>query len=212
VQTTLAAGPWFAPFAVDPAGGFATIDPGGAWTQPLILAAADAARQLGRERLIIAGWPGSWSKQTPVEWSRSAGLPITVTDSLIAVQPADAVFHLGEPAVAAAYLRQLRQVQPQVPLLLGPQGEDPVLVEHGERFTAVFWQSWVDEAYPGWAANHQPATPLAYGVYRAIQTAGAITGAPVPPALPWQVQWFCLTEDGTSYPYRLGSQAACLPN
>jgi hypothetical protein len=200
VQPIFAATPWVVPFAVDPAGGFVGGAAGADWLHPLILAAAEMALTLQCDRLLIIGWPPAWRADLLAEWSTA--VPVVTTNTLATIEPADAVLHLGAPAMAAADLAELRTIAPAVPFLLGPQGEDPVFTEQSSMLDQVFWLGWIDSAYEAWAATHQPSTPLAYGVYRATAEAvAAAIDAPPPTNDPWQAQWFAFDAQGQPVPF-----------
>jgi hypothetical protein len=200
VQTAFDATIWVVPFAVNPVGGFMTGAAGAEWLRPLIVAAAEMSLALEGERLLIIGWPPAWSADPLIEWSTA--VPVVVTDALTGVAPADAVLHLGTPAVAAADLAQLRTVAPDVPFLLGPSGDDPIFAEHSATLDRVFWLGWSDAGYGAWAATHQPSTPLAYGVYRAtLETVAAAMNTTPPAAHPWQAQWFVFDTQGQPVPF-----------
>ena len=56
-------------------------------------------------------------------------MPVRLDDEPSGVDDDEAVFWMGSAEDGAAYLAQLRELQPEAIFVLGPQGEDPVFVE-----------------------------------------------------------------------------------
>jgi branched-chain amino acid transport system substrate-binding protein len=189
---------WLTPLVIDPAGGFADPRTPANWATSLVAVVAEAARDQGSKRLLLAGWP-PLPGMPPAPWPEGMGLPVAPGDDPNAVLPTDSVLHLGNPDQAATYLNVLRTLQPAVPYYLGPQGEDPVFAERAQIGGPVFWVTWVDTAYDAWAAQYQPATPASYRTYRATQQALVQLYQAVPyPAPRWEPRLFAVMEDGTS--------------
>jgi branched-chain amino acid transport system substrate-binding protein len=184
---------WLAPFAVN-ANGFADPDIPKIWLEPLVMAVAEAAQRQGCTQLVLAGWPDPL-----VAGSKDfkSLLPVVQDENPAAVQRTEAVLYLGDPDQAAIYLRGLRTQQPDAPFFLGPQGEDPVFAEHAQISGPVYWVTWLDEGYDGWAAQRESASPAAYRVYRATQQILAqIAGKESPPSAGWKPRFFVMDEHG----------------
>jgi hypothetical protein len=131
-----------------------------------------------------------------------AGLPVRLLDDPVAVADGEAVFWLGSAADGAAYLRQLRQAQPQAILVLGPVGEDPVFAERAGDLNFVYWTAWLDAGYTDWITNHAAASPNAYLIYRATLSAlAAATGVTLETSpASWSVQVFRFDAQGAWSP------------
>jgi hypothetical protein len=196
-----AAATWFLPFAAEPDGGFAALAAVD-WSVQLVAAVAAAAPAQGGERLVLAGRTPGWPAFSAERWAEVAGLPVLVSDDPAAVTARDAVFWLGSPDAAAAYVQALFAVHPEIPFWMGPQGGDPVFLERSRIGRPVYWATWLDAGYPAWAEAHPDlATPSAYQVYRATLAAIArVTGRDVFSPLPWQVSLFQLDPDGSLHP------------
>ncbi len=200
---------WIAPYAVDPAGGFADPAEATAWADELVAAVASAVRQQEAERLVLAGWTPGWPGHTGDEWTQVAGMPVALSDDPAAVQANDAALWLGDPAGGARYLVDLRQRRPDVPFWLGPQGGDPVFAErtNGETpgpLREVYWATWAPVSYN---APNFPDTPDAQLVYLAVRAAlDQLVGAPAADnmSLPtlrmpqWRIRFFSFDDDGVS--------------
>ncbi len=143
---TTAGIPWFLPY--DPFGRSAAAT--GAepqWATGLVRAVANAVQGQGATALVLAGSAVGWPTLSAADWSRIAGLPVRFAAAPETVGANDAVFWLGSPADAAAYLTTLRTHQREVPFWLGPQGSDPVFTEHAPTFDRVYWVIWTDARY-----------------------------------------------------------------
>jgi hypothetical protein len=195
-QAVLAEAPllWLAPFAVDADGSFAPVNEPERWVQPWLAAVAQTARQQGYNRLVVAGWPPVWS-HLALASDPSQPAFLLLSDDPATVQPGDAVFHVGDAALVVSYLHALRQHQPNAPLYLGPQGEDPVLTEQSENIHQVYWMTWLDDGYEAWTAQYGVESPLRYLVYRATCT--AIQNAHCEsPTDSLRIQWYAYDETG----------------
>jgi branched-chain amino acid transport system substrate-binding protein len=174
--------PWFTPHALA----------GEQWAEGLAAAAGTLAVQEGARGLVLAGWTEGWPALDADAWSQAAGLPVRLLDDPGGVRGDEAVFWLGSAEEGAAYLAQLRRVQPQVPFVLGPAGEDPVFAERAEGFQHTYWTTWTDADYNAWAARHANDSPNAYLVYRAtlaaLTAATGVTQNAAPAS--WSVQMF----------------------
>lgn len=193
IQEVLAKSPvlWLAPFAIDANGSFAPVNQPERWVQPWLGAMAQAARQQGYSRLVVAGWPAVWSQPA---FESAAGF-IVLSDDPAIVQPGDAVLHAGDAATVAGYLHALRARQPNVPLYLGFQGEDPVFKEHSQITDEVYWMVWLDDSYEAWTAEHGIESPLRYLVYRATITAIQVANGESP-AGGLRIHWYAFDENG----------------
>jgi hypothetical protein len=154
--------------------------------------------------LALAGWTEGWPPLDATAWSQAAGLPVRLLDNPGGIRNAEAVFWLGSAEEGAAYLAQLRRMQPQAPFILGPAGEDPVFAERilgmqtgtsalpGEGLQHTYWTTWTDASYNAWANRHANDSPNAYLVYRttlaALAAATGVTKDPLPAS--WFVQMF----------------------
>jgi branched-chain amino acid transport system substrate-binding protein len=185
---------WLAPFAVDANGSFAPVNQPEQWVQPWLGALAQAARQGGYNRLVVAGWPAVWSQ---LALASDPGHPsfIVLNDDPAAVQPGDAVFHAGDAATVARYLAALRANQPDTPLYLGLQGEDPVLREHSEIIHEVYWMAWLDDGYDAWQAQFGVESPLRYLVHQASMTAIQLANGESPTG-GMRIHWYAYDEEG----------------
>ena len=189
--------PWFVPFAVEPAGGFAMPGQVGEWMTPLLEKASQAAQRAGCRRLVIAGWPATWPTESLTAIGARTGLTVAQVDDAAQVQVDDAVLHLGEADAAAIFANHLPDTGRRPPFFLGLQGDDPVFAEHSQSVEGIAWLAWVDDAYPAWASGQEVASPSVYQVYRAAATAMAmITGRPQADPSPWQLQWFVYDSTG----------------
>lgn len=195
-QPVLAEAPplWLAPFAIDANGSFAPVNQPDQWVQPWLGAIAQTARQQGYNRLVVAGWPALWS-QLALASDPSHPSFIVLSDDPATVQPGDAVFHAGDAATVANYLHRLRAHQPNVPLYLGLQGEDPVLLEHSEIIHGVYWMTWLDDGYEAWTTQYGVESPLRYLVYRATTRAIQVANGESPTDS-LRIQWYVYAENG----------------
>jgi len=197
--------PWFAPYAIDPDGGFADPRTDDRWARGLAAAVGAAVQQQGATALVLAGDAQGWPAWDAATWSAIAGLPVRRLAGDIgaekALSAADAIFWLGAADDAAAFLNTLPAELSQLPFWLGPAGDDPILTEHVKIDRKLYWLAWSNLLYNDWAATHSPATPSAYLVYQATRTAiEAVTGAAATPATPWHVVLFEV-ENGVSRVY-----------
>ncbi len=179
-------GPWLVPLAPsdDPA---LTLFPPAAWDL-VLLAVAEQASHQGADRLLLVGWPAAWVPLLEQTGAAASPLPVMAEDDPMAVQAHDAIFYGGKPAAAASYLQAVRQTQKAVPFFLGPVVDSSVFLAHSTDLQAAYAVSWHDAGYTSWAAEHQSASPLAYWVYRATQTAIAeIIETPVAVEDTWSI-------------------------
>lgn len=201
VSDTLAAGsiPWFAPYAVNPAGGFADPRTAEEWAAGLAAAVGAAVRTQGATALVLAGDAQGWPAWDDAAWSRIAGLPVRRLGADPAADPAavtaltadDAIFWLGAAEEAARFLTALPPARTDIPFWLGPAGGDPILAEHAQIVSKLYWLAWSNVHYNAWAATHTPSTPSAFLVYQATRAAiEAVTGAATTEAIPWHVVLF----------------------
>lgn len=207
VSDTLGAAslPWFAPYAVDPDGGFADPRTDDRWARGLAAAVGAAVQRQGATALVLAGDAQGWPTWDAATWSAIAGLPVRRlsgdVDAEKALVDTDAVFWLGAADAAAAFLNTLPAELAQLSFWLGPVGGDPILTEHVKIDRKLYWLTWSSLPYNDWAATHSPATPYAYLVYQATRTAiEAVTGAATTTATPWEVVLFEV-ENGVSRVY-----------
>lgn len=207
VSDTLAAAalPWFAPYAVNPEGGFADPRSDDRWARGLTAAVGAAVRRQGATALVLAGDAQGWPTWDAATWSAIAGLPVrrlTGADSATKTLSAgDAIFWLGDADAAAAFLNALPTELAEVPFWLGPAGGDPILTEHAKIDRKLYWLTWSSLPYNDWAATHSPSTPFAYLVYQATRAAiEAVTGAAATTAPSWRVVLFEV-ENGVSHVY-----------
>lgn len=195
--------PWLIPFGLDAA----TQEPHQAmeqWLAALLRSALTLAQTQGATRLVVVGLPPAWAGLARLPVSSPGMLPVLYQpagqDDLSPIRPTDAILHLGEPAVVAAYLRRLRADHADIPLLVGVQGDDPVFGEQSETIHAVYWAAWVDDGYDAWAATQARASPLAYQVYVATQMAiAALANQPPPAVTPWAIRWHI--SEQSQHPY-----------
>jgi branched-chain amino acid transport system substrate-binding protein len=203
---------WAAPYAVEPDGEFAGPATADGWANELLVAVAEAAARQGAQRLALAGWTPGWPRYPAHEWERRLGLPALLLEdadsggldaAAAQVTATDAVIWLGAPDTGAAFLRAVRQTQPDAPFwLVGLQGGDPVFAERAGGIRQVFWAVWSDGGYHAWSATHAQATPNAYLTYRAAASALAhLTGAPTAVESRWEVLLFRLAVDGAPQPW-----------
>lgn len=189
IQSLLAAKQvaWWLPFAVTPADGFVVPTQQQEWAEPLLAAAAEKAVALGCQRLLLAGWTPGWPTVTAAQQTAFA-IPVLLSEQVTAVVATDAVFWLGPPEAGAAYLTSLRAAHPNVPLLLGPQADDPIFAEYTQISGPVYLLFWIDDGYAQWRQqNAQP--PTAYLTYRATQQAiGQLLGQPTPQPSAWRIE------------------------
>lgn len=162
------------------------------WAQGLVSAAATLAQREEAGGLVLAGWTPGWPTLDAGAWSELAGLPVRLSDDPTDVGDDEAVFWLGSPDAAAAYLARLRRVQPGSLFVLGTGGEDPVFAERAGNLDRVYWTIWVDGGYNRWTASHDNPSPTAYLIYRTTLAAlAAATGAPPPSGqAAWSVHLF----------------------
>lgn len=203
---------WFAPYAVDPAGGFTTDPEATDWALELVGSVAQAVQAQGGSALVLAGWTPGWPPPSAQVWTEQSALPIRFSDEARTVVPGESVFWMGTPAQGARYLADLRRTSSQAPFWLGPQGGDPVFVERvlaaplfmeqEEALGPVYWATWMDEQYAQWAIHYPSPTPAAYRVYRATQAAIATAlGRSLPAEVSWHVYFFRLSATGEFLPF-----------
>lgn len=179
-------GSWLVPLTISNQTAMTSL-PQATWDLLLATVAEEASRQ-GAERLLLAGWPAAWEPLLIQTGAEADALPVVVGDDPALVQANDAIFYGGEPAAAALYLQTVRQTQRDVPFFVGPGTESSVFAAHSTALHAVYVVSWQDAGYTAWAAEHQPASPLAYWVYRATQAAIAeIAEVPLVTESTWAV-------------------------
>lgn len=190
---------WLAPGVLTSAG-FTSPPATAAALSEFIAGIAPLLHQQGVQRLALAGWPASPSLMATLK----APIPLAAVEQTAEVQARDAVLWLGDAVAGAAFLTQLRQVQPQVPFWLGLQGEDPVFAAFTPIRSQVYWASWANSGYDEWAKTHSPSTLTAYQVYLATQQAIArLADSTLEPQNPWVVRCFSLTSNGASQPLAL---------
>lgn len=191
---------WITPHAVALDGGFAAPD-SEAWAEGLVAAVAGAARAQGAQRLLLAGLHEDWPARSADSWTDVAGMPVAVTDDPAAITASDAVFWVGaaEPAAESLHALRMREVTP--PFWLGSAGGDPVFAERAPDTQNVYWATWSRLDYNEWADGRSVATPFAFMVYQATQSAIArTTGEFAASTTPWHVAYFTFNEAGTSIP------------
>lgn len=190
---------WWLPFAVTPAEGFVVPVQQPAWAEPLLAAAAEEAAVLGCQRLIVAGWTPGWPTVT-AEQQTAFAIPVLLNEQVSAVAATDAVFWLGPPETGAAYLTSLRAAHPDVPLLLGPQADDPIFAEYTQISGPVYLLFWIDDGYAQWRQQNA-LPPTAYLTYRATQQAiGQLLGQPAPQPPAWRIEIMPLRKEEAPYP------------
>lgn len=199
--------------AVEPIGANASISwytpydiVGQEWASGLVRAAADLAREQGAKGLVLAGRTLGWPHLDTQQWAEVAGMPVRFDDEAGGVDDGEAVFWMGSAEDGAAYLAQLRDLQPAAIFVLGPQGEDPVFVERvrgsDKSLDSVYWTIWTDRGYTEWTASHSIHSPNAYLVYRAAVAAlqaATIHSQNAPPSS-WVVQLFRYDDQGNWSP------------
>lgn len=190
-------------------------------TAPASPAAAEfvvaLAQATGAESLALAGLGAGWPEQSAQQWSETIGRPVLLTDDPQAAATAGAVLWLGEAEDGAAFVAELRELAPALPVWATSIGGDAVfarlllarLRQDDLPLGPVYWglllpgdtQSDAQASFAQWAQTRAPATPTAYAVYRAAQSALrqlADPSARVPaPAL----AIFQLQPDGSSQPF-----------
>ncbi|MEZ4674285.1 MAG: hypothetical protein R2932_08595 [Caldilineaceae bacterium] len=204
---TTATIPWFLPMAIDPALGMAPATGSPAWAFSLVRHVATVAKAQGQQRLVLVGdalgWPDPANLVTvasPIPivdstgWQGVAGQGITADDAL---------FWLGRVESGASYVEALRQVYPDVPIWLGPQGGDVLFTELTSQRRQIYWVTWLDDGYQLWAeqiaTTAHPSSLAAYLAYRATEVASAlIINHQVPVESSWHPQVFMLQDDGSS--------------
>ena len=197
--------PWFTPYAISPPGGFADARTDEAWAAGLAAAVGAAAQAQGATALVLAGDAQGWPAWDDAAWSKHAGLPVRTlrTDpaALATLTPNDAIFWLGAADEAAAFLTTLPPALAGMRFWLGPAGGDPILAEHTQIVSKLYWLTWSNVHYNAWAATHTPSTPSAFLVYQATRAAiEAVTGAAATEVAPWHVVLFEV-ENGVSRVY-----------
>ena len=204
--------PWIAPYAVDPAGGFADPAVSDAWATGLVAAAGSAARGQGAQVLVLAGDDTGWPALSSEEWTTVAGMPAVRlagnVGDLAALAGDEAIFWLGAPDAAADFINLLRPVYPDMPVWIGLGGSDPVLTERANIDRKLYWLAWSNSLYNGWAAQHTSPTPEAFLVYQATQAAIDIARGAATSTVPWHVELFEYGPDGVSRPFIPGQAGA----
>jgi branched-chain amino acid transport system substrate-binding protein len=197
---------WIAPYAVNPAGGFADPLADDGWAAGLAAAVGAAVKQQGATALVLAGDAQGWPAWDAATWSQVAGLPVrrlaSDADAVNTLSTQDAIFWLGAADAAAAFRNTLPAGLVGMPFWLGPAaGGDPILAEHAKINSKLYWLTWSNIHYNDWAATHTPSTPSAFLVYQATRAAiEAVTGAAATEAIPWHVVLFEV-ENGVSRVY-----------
>jgi hypothetical protein len=188
--------PWYTPYSIA----------GQEWASGLVGAAAALAREQTAAGLVLAGWTPGWPSLDVEQWAEVAGMPVRFADEPTGVEDGEVVFWMGSAEDGAAYLAQLRDLQPTTIFVLGPQGEDPVFVERvrasGKGIHGVYWTIWTDSGYTDWTASHSIHSPNAYLVYRAALAAlqsATIHSQDAPPSS-WVVQLFRYDDRGNWFP------------
>jgi hypothetical protein len=188
--------PWYTPYSIA----------GQEWAGGLVGAAAALAREQTAAGLVLAGWTPGWPRLDVEQWARVAGMPVRFDDAPAGVDEGEVVFWMGSAEDGAAYLAQLRDLQPTAIFVLGPQGEDPVFAERmrasGKGIDGVYWTIWTDSAYTDWVATHSIHSPNAYLVYRAALAAlqsATIHSQDAPPSS-WVVQLYHYDAQGHWFP------------
>lgn len=197
ISDTLAAAtlPWFAPYAVNPTGGFVDPRVEDDWAAGLAVAVGAAVQAQGATALVLAGDAQGWPAWDEATWTAIAGLPVRrlASDAGAAntLSPQDAIFWLGAADAAAAFLNTLPTALSGVPIWLGPAGDDPLLTEHTKIDSKLYWLTWSNVHYNNWAATHTPSTPSAFLADQATRAAiEAVTGVAASDAAPWHVVLF----------------------
>lgn len=195
---------WIAPFAVDPAGGFAQPEKASAWATELIRTVVQSNQQAGR--LYLVGWTPGWPQLSSQEWQAILGIDIQMIDgsTLIRgiidskVDDQDLIFWLGSAEEGADFVNQLWQVRPERVVWSSVQADDPVFAERLQFHGALNWATWSNDAYETWATTHTPATPMAYLTYLATRSAiSQLQSLPDSSAeIAWSVTCFRLNRDG----------------
>jgi hypothetical protein len=187
---------WYTPYSVA----------GQDWAIGLVRAAVGLAKERGTRDLVLAGWTPGWPRLEAQQWAEAVGMPVRLDDEPAGVDDQGTVFWMGSAEDGAAYLAELRDLQPATIFVLGPQGEDPVF---GERlrgsdtgFYDVHWTVWTDAGYTEWTANHSNHSPNAYLVYRAALAAlqEATKHSQNAPPSSWVVQLFRYDDQGAWTP------------
>lgn len=187
--------PWLVPFAINPTDGFVTPHEGGEWALPLLRAAAAEAAKLGRQRLVLAGWPAGWPQLITGQEPASFALPLLLEPSSV-IQPTDAVFWLGDAKDGAVYFTDLRARFPTVPFLLAPYAAEPIFSEQTQISGPVYLLNWQDDGYEQWRTRYPGQPPRAYLTYRATQVAiTRILGETTSENALWRIQTVALTVD-----------------
>jgi hypothetical protein len=177
---------WYAPYSIA----------GPDWAQGLIRAAAELAKEDEATALVLAGGTQGWPELDETQWTSAVGFPVRLADDPQDVERGEAVFWLGSAEDGAAYLADLRRLQPQALFALGPAGEDPVFVERylarAGSLDRVYWTTWTDAGYTDWTAVQLIQSPNAYLAYRAAQAAllAATAHDPAAPPPSWVVQTY----------------------
>lgn len=197
--------PWFTPYAVNPAGGFADPQTEDGWAAGLAAAVGAAVQKQGATALVLAGDAQGWPTWDAATWSEVVGLPVRWLASDAAavdtLSTQDAIFWLGAADAAAAFLNTLPAEFADLPVWLGPAGDDPILTEHAKIDSKLYWLTWSNVHYNDWAATHTPSTPSAFLVYQATRAAiEAVTGVAATDVTPWHVVLFEV-ENGVSRVY-----------
>jgi len=197
--------PWIVPYAVDPTGGFADPATSDAWATELVAVAGSAARGQGAQVLALAGDATGWPTLTADEWTAVAGMPAVLLTGagydMTNLTGDEAIFWLGAPDAAAAFVNRLRPLYPDMPVWIGQGGSDPVLTDLANIDRKLYWLAWSNPHYNGWAAQHTSPTPDAFLVYQATQAAiDAVRGAATSTEA-WHVELFEYGPDGLSRPF-----------
>lgn len=197
ISDTLAATtlPWFAPYAVNPAGGFADPLTDDDWAAGLAAAVGAAVQAQGATALVLAGDAQGWPAWDEATWTAIAGLPVRKLASgagaVNTLSTQDAIFWLGAADSAAAFCTMLPAGLTGLPFWLGPAGDDPILTEHTKIDSKLYWLTWSNARYNDWAATHTPSTPSAFLADQATRAAiEAVTGVAASDAAPWHVVLF----------------------
>jgi branched-chain amino acid transport system substrate-binding protein len=188
--------PWYPPHALA----------GEEWAEGLVTAAGELAAAQGAEALVLGGWTPGWPQWSAEQWTSVVGLPVRIVDDPAAVDSREAVFWMGSPADGADFLAQVRERLPAAVFVLGPQGEDPVFVEHVhdriQDLDRVYWTTWIDKGYNAWAETHALNSPSSYLIYRAALAAlqAATNHSQNAPPSSWVVQVFRYDAHGNWLP------------
>lgn len=197
--------PWIVPYAVDPTGGFADPATSDAWATGLVATAGSAARGQGAQVLALAGEATGWPTLTADEWAAVAGMPAVLLTGagydMTNLTGDEAIFWLGAPDAAAAFVNRLRPLYPDMPVWIGQGGSDPVLTDLANIDRKLYWLAWSNPHYNGWAAQYTSPTPEAFLVYQATQAAiDAVRGVATSTEA-WHVELFEYGPDGLSRPF-----------